>query len=133
VRDINIRNRVEIEAFYPVHDFEHEASLNSISDRVVTNGVLILSELDDHGFVRLARARRHVAEADPEGDTVFVAPMLVRTTDAAIDCADTKRVLFLRRETYRLFIDGLIEAVRGARFKSPIGKGEDRLVGFHGG
>jgi hypothetical protein len=37
------------------------------------------------------------------------------------------------QDLYRDFIDGVIEAARTAHFLPPIGRGEGRLRGFHGG
>ena len=36
-------------------------------------------------------------------------------------------------DDYRSFIDQLVETAKGARFKPDIGRGEERLTGFHGG
>ena len=34
---------------------------------------------------------------------------------------------------YRAFIDSILQTARTARFQPPIGRGEERLRGFHGG
>jgi hypothetical protein len=36
-------------------------------------------------------------------------------------------------DDYRAFIDQLLDTARNAQFKPDIGRGEERLKGFHGG
>src|SRR5687767_9412041 len=72
----NIHDRRSIERLYPSADFEREAAGNADAKATVHRGVRILSPVDAQGMFEAERASRHVGEADPLGDTVFLAPFL---------------------------------------------------------
>ncbi len=136
----NVNDRDSIARIYPREAYEEDAGLNALAKSAVLHGVRILSEPDETGAFRLARAQRQVAERDPEGDTVFLAPYLADELDAlrrdpvygGPEEKDGLSVIAPRGD-YEAFLDRIAEAARAVRFKGPIGKEEDRLRGFHGG
>jgi hypothetical protein len=83
-----------------------------------------------------------VGEEDPEGDTIFLAPFLPdnyapRTPGdgrgGPLRLDEPAEVAARKAADYETFIDRVIEAAKSAPFKRPIGRGEERLRGFHGG
>ncbi|MBP2310638.1 hypothetical protein GBZ48_30510 [Azospirillum melinis] len=137
--EANIDDRSSFERAYERHAFEQDAAANARSDTTTVHGVTILSAADADGRVELSRSTRHVGEGNPEGDTVFVAAF--RVHDSAAQPAapysgsvePTGEATGEAADDYRSFIDQLVEAAKGARFKPDIGRGEERLTGFHGG
>ena len=138
----NVNDRASIERLYPREDFDREAGENSDAKATVHRGLRILSGLDPEGGFSVERGSRHVGESDPESDTLFITPFLAQAyaplqqgdvyggpaeKDDALAGAGRKG------DDYRAFIDRIIEAAKSANFKSPIGRGEERLRGFHGG
>jgi hypothetical protein len=137
----NVNDRSSIERIYPRDAFESDAANNSRGKALVLEGVLIASQPSENGEFELVRKRRNVAENDPEGDTLFLAPYLGRDY-AALEqtpeySAPQEKADGLgaveRGADYGAFIERIIETAKAARFKSPIGKKEERLRGFHGG
>lgn len=125
---VNLTDRSRIEAVYPLSAFRHDAGVNAIGNTPVLHGLRILSGPDDAGSFDLVRADQHTGERDPEGDSVFVVPLLngdlsVQPTGAPGASQDAE---------YARFIDRVIEVARAASFKSPVGR-DGRLQGFHGG
>ena len=137
--EANINDRASFEQAYDQHSFEQDAAMNARSDTTVVHGVTILSAPDVEGRVELSRTSQHVGEGNPEGDPIFVAAF--RLDDAAAENADTyagsvEPAAAARRDAagdYRAFIDQLLDTARNAHFKPDIGRGEERLKGFHGG
>lgn len=137
--EANINDRASFEKAYDRHSFEQDAASNARSDTTVVHGVTILSAPDSEGRVKLSRTSQHVGEGNPEGDPVFVAAF--RLNDTAAENADTyagsvEPAAAARSDAaddYRAFIDQLLDMASTARFKSDIGRGEERLKGFHGG
>ncbi|MFS2009009.1 hypothetical protein ACCD06_03960 [Azospirillum sp. CT11-132] len=137
--EANINDRASFERAYDRHSFEQDAAMNARSDTTVVHGVTILSAPDAEGRVELSRTSQHVGEGNPEGDPVFVAAF--RLHDTAADTASTyassvEPVAPARSDAtddYRAFIDQLLDTARNAQFKPAIGRGEERLKGFHGG
>jgi hypothetical protein len=136
----NVNDRESIARVYPREAYEEDAGRNALAKTPVLHGVRILSQPDEAGSFRLARAHHQVAERDPEGDTVFLAPYLGDELDAlqrnpTYGGPEEKDGLSVvdPRGDYEAFLDRIVEAARSARFKGPIGKGEERLRGFHGG
>lgn len=135
----NVNDRASIEAIYPRAAFEADAAQNARDKAAVLHGVAIASEVAESGAFALQRARRHVGENDPLGDTLFLAPFLpdegpraprpYRSAGEEPDAASEAA----RGDAYAHFIDGIVETARRAAFKEPIGRGEERLRGFHGG
>ena len=136
--EANVNDRASIERLYPRADFERDAGENSDAKASVHRGLRIVSGVDASGTFRAERGQRHVGENDPEGDVRFVAPFL-RQAHAPVpqsplygggaapaDAPD-------KGGDYRAFIDHIIATARSAEFKDPIGRGEERLHGFHGG
>jgi hypothetical protein len=139
----NINDRGSIERLYPRADFEREAGENADAKATVHRGIRILSPVDAQGTFVAERASRHVGEADPLGDSVFLAPFLrgahtgLAPSDAAYggpdETGDALAAAGRKGDDYESFVTGIISAARSARFKSAIGKDEERLRGFHGG
>jgi hypothetical protein len=140
--EANINDRASIERLYPREDFERDAGENARPKTTVHHGLRIVSPVDTEGRFDAERTSRHVGEEDPEGDAVFVAPFLTEPSapfqqgDAyggPAESGDPLEVGSHKADDYRAFIDRLVEAARTAEFKSPIGRHEKRLQGFHGG
>lgn len=137
--EANIDDRSSFERAYERQAFEQDAAANARSDTTTVHGVTILSAADTDGRIELSRSTRHVGEGNPEGDTVFVAAF--RVHDSVAENADTYAGSVEPAgedpgeadDDYRSFIDQLVETAKGARFKPDIGRGEERLTGFHGG
>jgi hypothetical protein len=139
----NIHDRRSIERLYPREDFEREAGENADVKATVHRGIRILSAVDAQGTFTAERASRHVGEADPLGDTVFLAPFLhgadaaLAPSDAAYggpdETGDALAAAARKGDDYEIFVERVIRAAQSARFKPPIGKDEERLRGFHGG
>jgi hypothetical protein len=137
----NVNDRSTVEAVYPREAFAADAAENARGKTTILRGVLITSEVSESGGFAMQRASRHVSERDPLGDTRFLAPFL-RDTGATLDetaaygAAREKPERFEQAERgdeYAAFIDWVIAAATGAEFKTPIGRHEGRLRGFHGG
>lgn len=137
--EANINDRSSFERAYDRHAFEQDAAANARSDTTTVHGVTILSAPDADGRIELSRSTRHVGEGNPEGDTVFVAAFRVHDTVArdgdtyAGSVEPTGEAAGEVADDYRSFIDQLLETAKEVRFKPDIGRGEDRLTGFHGG
>lgn len=134
-----IDDRASLERIYPRAAFEQDSRENVRSDIAVVHGVRILSAPDASGAFRVMRTRQHVGERDPEGDTVFLAPSLtaqpggLTASPAYGGPQDTGPAAGSGRSGYDEFLDAVFETARTAEFKPPIGRGEERLRGFHGG
>lgn len=134
-----IDDRTSLERIYPREAFEQDSRENARADAAVVHGVRILSEPDAAGVFAVARARQHAGERDPEGDTVFLAPSLTDQPDALAASAaygggeEGGPGPASRHDAYGEFLATIFQAARTAEFKRPIGKGEERLRGFHGG
>jgi len=140
--DANIHDRLTIEQVYSSETFDHDSRLNAEIKSDTLYGVKILSEPDSNGNFRIARASRHVAEQNPEGDVVFVCPHGFAGDDTLMQGADyggpeerseQPDQSHVRSAAYERFITRVIEAARSANFKPEIGFHESRLEGFHGG
>ena len=139
----SIHDRGSIERLYPREVFEREAGENADAKATVRRGVRILSPVDAQGVFEAERASRHVGEADPLGDTVFLAPFLrdasaaLAPSDAAYggpaEAGDDAAASAHKRDDYESFVERIVAAARSARFKPAIGKDDERLRGFHGG
>jgi hypothetical protein len=51
----------------------------------------------------------------------------------AAETGETPDIAARKAADYRSFVDRILEAAKAAEFKSPIGRKEERLQGFHGG
>lgn len=138
----NVNDRASIERLYPREDFEREAGENSRAKATVHRGLRIVSAVDAGGRFSAERASRHVGEQDPEGDSIFLAPFLAEANaifqqgDAyggPVEVGDALATTSHKADDYQAFIDRILETAKTAEFKSPIGRGEGRLQGFHGG
>lgn len=136
---VNIHDRETIKRAYPHERFQHDARVNSEAKTTVHRGVRILSEPDADGAFRLTHAAEHVGENDPEGDSVFLCPYLGEATDVFMEHEADYRAPVEKRDAlaivpdYDGFIERIIDAAGSAHFKDAIGRGEERLRGFHGG
>jgi hypothetical protein len=85
----------------------------------------------------------HVGEAQGRGNSLFLAPNLGANFAAlmqsdthyggAEEKGDAARSVDARAAEYEAFIDRVIAAAQAAEFEQPVGRGEERLKGFHGG
>ena len=137
---INVNERQSIEEFYSLDIFVQDAGRNARAKTTVMHGVRILSAPEPDGTVSVARANHHVGEDTSPHENVFHYP--VRPDDNAWfdgsepDADKSVRIVGSPDDIenhYRDFIDRVIEAARNAHFLPPIGRGEGRLKGFHGG
>jgi hypothetical protein len=142
MRDANVNDRSSVERLYPREDFEREAAGNSDAKATVHRGLRIVSPVDREGRFSAERASRHVAEGDPEGDTVFLAPFLTQadaplrqseTYGGAVQTGDALAGGSQKAQDYRTFVDRIIHVAQSAEFKTAVGRNEERLHGFHGG
>jgi hypothetical protein len=140
--EANVNDRASIERLYPREDFERDAGENARAKATVHRGLRIVSPVDAAGRFSAERASRHVGEDDPEADTVFVAPFLAEAQaplqqgDAyggPVEAVGPQDIDAQKTDDYRAFIDRIVESAKAAEFKSPIGRHEERLRGFHGG
>lgn len=135
----NINDRSSFERIYDRHTFEQDAASNARSKATVVHGVKILSAPDADGQVEISRASHHVAEGNPEGDTIFVPAFSLHDSTAADgntyagSAAPTANAPGEAADEYRSFIDDVVTAAKQGHFKPDIGRGEERLKGFHGG
>jgi hypothetical protein len=139
--EANINDRSSIERLYLREDFERDAGENARAKATVHRGIRIVSPVDSQGSFTAERASRHVGEEDPEGDTVFLAPFMAEGSAPLQEGAAYGGPIITadgpsdsrKADDYAAFIDRLLERARTAEFKSPIGRHEKRLQGFHGG
>jgi hypothetical protein len=140
--DANINDPASIERLYPREDFERDGGENGRAKATVHRGIRILSPVAPDGRFSAERGTRHVGEADPEGDTVFLAPFLTEANaplqqgaayGGPVEAGDASDIAAQKSDDYRAFLDRVAEAAKAAEFKSPIGRHEERLRGFHGG
>ena len=139
----NVNDPESVERAYPREAFDEDVGANSRAKAEVMHGVRIASEPAEDGSFELIRAARQVGEMDSESDTVFLFPVLVEELDAMRRTAsgygeaeagpDALARLERGGAEYRAFISRIVEAARAASFKPAIGRGEERLRGFHGG
>ena len=138
MKTVNVYVREEVEAFYSLDAFVHDAGQNTQAKAVVRHGIRILSAPDDDGKVRMSRGQHHVGDAAPNLDALFLCPYRTEGTvreDASGYGAESQeeRVPSTPEESYRDFIDRVVEAAKEARFPDAIGMHDVRLKGFHGG
>ena len=144
----SIHDRASVERLYPRDAVEADAGMNARGKASVLHGVRILSSPDADGAFRLARGSQHVGEvhvgeSQGRGNGLFLAPDLAanfaalaqKDTDygGAEETGDALRSTADRADDYAAFIDRVIAAAGAADFEEPIGRGEERLKGFHGG
>ncbi|MDQ4061558.1 MAG: hypothetical protein M3145_10730 [Pseudomonadota bacterium] len=139
----NVNDRSSLERLYPRDVWAQDAGKNAVSKAEVLYGVRIVSPVDANGDFDLVRASHQVAESNSEGDVIFLFPqmgddyaaLMQKETDygGAEEKGDALEKLGHKDQEYNAFIDRIIEAARSAKFKPAIGRGEERLRGFHGG
>ena len=135
----NINDVSSLERLYSRDDFERDAAQNARDKATVLRGLKVLSAPDGEGYFAVSRASQHVGERDPEGDSVFLAPQLSQSGAAQPGSAYDNSLEPEKSPSasgggeYAAFLRGVMETAKSARFKSAIGRGEERLVGFHGG
>jgi len=133
----NINDRSTVEKIYGMEAWERDAGRNAQGSAAVVYGVTILSEPDASGAFELDAASQHVAEGDPEGDSIFLPAFEADAATAVSGSTYSGGLSPTPNENnagdYQSFIDRIIEKARTARFKPPIGVGDDRIKGFRGG
>lgn len=136
----NINDRQSVSEFYPLAAFEEDAARNSVGDTQIVYGVRIESKPDAEGWFRLVRAKHHVGEQTGFADAIFLAPsrphiaatLVGSDTDEGVP-AGSNAGAATRSAEYEAFLGRVLDAARTADFQEPIGRGEERLKGFHGG
>jgi len=134
-----IDDRASLERVYPRETFERDSRENARADVAVTHGLRILSPPDPSGVFGVMRAHQHAGERDPEGDSVFLAPSLTEQPGALAASPayggeqDGGPPPEPGPSRYEKFLNAVFQVARTAEFKRPIGRGEERLRGFHGG
>lgn len=133
----NINDRASIEKIYSVNAWERDATRNAQGSAAVIHGVNILSAPDASGTFDLDPASQHVGERDPEGDSIFLPAFEADAAAAVAGSTYSGGLSPTANENntgdYQSFIDMVIERARKARFKPPIGQGDERIKGFRGG
>ncbi len=139
----NINDRSSLERLYPRDAWAQDAGKKADAKAEVLHGVRIASPVDENGDFDLVRASHQVAEINSEGDVVFLFPqmgddyaaLMQKETDygGAEEKGDALDRVRHKDQDYEAFIDRIIQAARSAKFKPAIGRGEERLRGFHGG
>lgn len=138
----NINDRASLEHLYPRERFEQDAARNIAADTSVVHGLLVTSAPDETGAFSAAGLSRHVGEGDPEGDSLFFIPHLHEASEGLATApyggerakaANVDARIDRRGVDYSRFLDRVLKAVRSAEFKTPIGRGDQRLKGFRGG
>jgi hypothetical protein len=138
----NVNDIASLERAYAQDAFEQDAARNARGESSVRYGVNILSEAAADGSFKLLRGSQQVAEKDPEGDSIFLAPSWrsaarVSTDGSARDGGlaplSSEEENAALAEDYRRFLQRLCEVAKSADFKPPIGFGDDRIKGFRGG
>jgi hypothetical protein len=144
----SIHDRASVERLYPRDAFEADAGSNALGKTTVLHGVRILSAPDASGEFRLTRGSQHAGEvhvggAQGRGNGLFLAPDLAANVATlaqdnadyagAQEKGDAIRSVDARAAAYEAFIDRVIATAQAADFEEPIGRGEERLKGFHGG
>jgi len=131
----NINDRQSVEALYGCADFDQDAARNSRPGAAIWYGVRIESSPDEAGWFALSRAQHHVGEVRGQ-DSAFLFPheaSLQRAGPGDGAPSAPEDTPASRRDDYEAFIDRVLQSARSARFPNPIGRGEERLKGFHGG
>jgi hypothetical protein len=136
----NINDRQSVAALYPRSAFDEDAARNALGTTEIVYGVRIESSPDETGWFVFARARHHVGELTGFAEAVFIAanrphltaPLLGSDPDDGAPQGPTVTAE-ARAQEYEAFVDRVLEAARTAEFQNPIGRGEERLEGFHGG
>jgi hypothetical protein len=136
----NINDRQSVSGVYPLAAFQEDAARNSVGDTQIVYGLRIESEPDEEGWFRLARAQHHVGELTGFAEAIFVAASQPHISASLLGSepedgapSDSSANAATRQEEYEAYIDRVLEAARTADFQDPIGRGEERLEGFHGG
>jgi hypothetical protein len=136
----NINDRQSVSALYPQTAFEEDAARNEVGDAQIVHGLRIETSADEQGWFQLARVRHHVGELTGFKEAIFLAPnrpqlsaVLLGADPEGAAAPGPQANAATRQEEYEAFIDRVLEAARHADFPDPIGRGEERLRGFHGG
>jgi hypothetical protein len=135
----SIDDRASIEAIYPPAAFDEDAARNAAGDADVLYGLRVEAVPDAEGRFIFARSRQHAGEARDPTEALFLSPdgeHLLAAAASSLRTGEEEAAAAKpdeRRKAYARFIDRVIEAVRAADFQKPIGRGEERLEGFHGG
>jgi len=131
----NVNDPRSLEAVYDRAAFERDASRNAMADAAVHHGLRIESAPDGEGWFGVVPARHHVGEAKGE-HSVFLFPHRRAEGGGGPEVGfspSQQNSPAERRDEYEAFLRSVLEAARRAEFPDAIGRGEERLKGFHGG
>ena len=131
----NVNDPRSLEAVYGRTEFEKDAARNAKTDAAVHYGLRIESAPDEEGWFKLVRASHHVGEARGQ-HSLFLFPYHPSAGSAGPGdeaAGGREGSPAEHAEDYEAFLERVLEAARTAQFPGPIGRGEERLKGFHGG
>jgi hypothetical protein len=135
----NANDRASLEAAYPLAAHAEDSAANAVGATQIVHGVRIVSAADPDGWFQLARAQHHVGELTDAVRETFLAPSEPSVAANLVgaeseDAAPHGGALAgERRRSYEAFLDRLAQAARSVTIPEAIGRGEDRLRGYHGG
>jgi hypothetical protein len=136
---VEIGDRSSVERIYPREAHDEDAAENARPKAQVHHGVRISSPGNKSAGFELTRASMHVGEAESAQDTIFLFPVRIMQApastgyDAAGQSTGAAGPTNTSGDAYEEFIARILDAARTADFLDPIGSGEERLKGFHGG
>jgi hypothetical protein len=124
----NLNEPGSLESIYPRDAFLRDSARNGNAADPVRHGVRVTSAPDANGAFEMTVASQQTGERDPGGDSVFLAPERSQAASGTPEGSPDG----VSQDGYAAFLKAVMEAVRTARFKRPVGK-DRRLAGFHGG
>lgn len=130
-------DRSSVERLYPREAHDRDAAENARPKAIVHHGVRIIPAPDGNSF-DLVRASRQVGEAGSEPEALFLFPVRIASAGATTGYEEPGSSPPHEPPSghdgeYEAFITRVIEAAESAEPPGPIGEGEERLHGFHGG
>ena len=127
-------DRDAIERHYPRQAHDEDAAENARPKATVHHGVRIVLAPEKPGGFEIARASRQVGEADGQ-DAWFLFPVRVvpDATSTGYEPPQPRPHSEPSEDAYSVFVSRVLEAAASADSPGPIGAGEERLKGFHGG
>ena len=135
--EANLRDRKSVERLYPREAHDQDAAENARPKATVHHGVQIDPSPGNSASLTLVRTSRQVGEAEASQDAVFLYPVRVQEGEASTGYAapseGSVRPDQRDLDAYEAFVSRIIQVAEQADPPAPIGAGEERLKGFHGG
>jgi hypothetical protein len=128
-------DRGSLASIYSREQFERDAARNAEVKAETLSGVVLLSAPDPAGRFQIDRARRHVGEVAPSGDSVFLYPTLNDAEGGLAGVgtgygADETGLGAIRSADYDAFLDRVVAAARGLKPRESPGRDDPRLKGL---